>query len=869
MPPREQEPPPAHSGGDWFEDAARKLLVTFFRPEEKESPHPAPGLEPGALVGDFRLVSMIGQGGMGQVWEAEQLSLGGRRVAVKFIRPERVTEKQLAYFEREARAGGRLSHPGIVSVYGYGTESGGESGTLAWIAMELVEGSWTLRDFLDAVSREGEVPRDYDRHVARFVRDLARAMHAAHEGGVIHRDLKPQNVLITPDNTPKVTDFGLARITDESALSQTGDFAGTYFYMSPEQVAARRMGIDHRTDIFSLGILLYEMLALVRPFQGDTSHQVAQQILTKDPPDLRSIRSRIPRDLMVIAGKALEKDRDRRYPTMAEAAEDLQRFLSDEPIRARPPTPIQRLGKWVRRHPARSLAGGVAAVAFTIIVLLLVRIAGQKRELELERANLVLKTAEAEESARAEKQRAVEVMRLAIAQRYEDLLARAGELWPPYPDELGEYEEWLATARELIDALPELESTRERLRRGALPPTPDGGREWSYPEDEEGSEARWWDAQLTKLIGELESLSAPGTGLLTEDGVSEEHGWSVERRRRAAQRLKEGFADGGELAARWELARPALEAAYPGLDLPVQMGLVPIGADPSSGLWEFWHVPSGEEPRRGPDGKLVMAEGSGLVFVLLPGGEFWMGAQRDPGWNQDPDAESDEQPLHRVELSAFFLSKYEITQAQWKRLTGDEPSVYRPDNTFFETAGRPTLLHPVEQVSWLDCATLLPRFGLTLPREAQWEYGARGGTSTVWWTGSDRESLRERGAANLADQAARRAGADWPEIEDWPELDDGYPIHAPVGTYAANGFGLHEVHGNVWEWCLDVWDRSFYALSAGPDPVRSPEGASERVCRGGSFYNKASDARSARRHQLVLTLVDSNVGLRPARSIER
>jgi len=189
--------PRSRSLGDWIEDAFPQVPASFFRPGVKERPRPAPGLEVGKVVGDFRLVSMIGQGGMGQVWEAEQLSLGSRRVAVKFVRPERITERQLAYFEREARAGGRLSHPGLVGVHGYG-----ESDGLAWIAMELVEGTWTLRDYLDEVTLGGEIPDGYDRQVARFVRDIARAMHSAHEGGVIHRDLKPQNVLITLDNRP-------------------------------------------------------------------------------------------------------------------------------------------------------------------------------------------------------------------------------------------------------------------------------------------------------------------------------------------------------------------------------------------------------------------------------------------------------------------------------------------------------------------------------------------------------------------------------------------------------------------------------------------------------------------------------------------
>jgi serine/threonine protein kinase/WD40 repeat protein len=366
---------------------------SFFRSGIREPLVPTPGLEPGKVVGDFELRSLLGQGGMGQVWEAKQLSLS-RQVAVKFVRPERVTEHQLELFAREARAGGRLSHTGIVAVYGHG-----ESDGLAWIAMELVPGAWDLRDFLDEVTRMGEVPEGYDKKVAQFVAKVADAVQTAHEAGVIHRDLKPQNILITESDDPKVTDFGLARIVDEQALSHTGDFAGTYFYMSPEQVAAKRAGLDHRTDIFSLGIVLYEMLSLVRPFQGDTEHQVAEQILMKDPADPRTLRSRVPKELAVICMKALEKDRDKRFASMTEVAADLRRWLSNEPIHAKPPTRVDRATKWCRRNPTKSVAAGLASAAMIVIVILLVENWRANSSLMQSNSDLSVQTALAEARA--------------------------------------------------------------------------------------------------------------------------------------------------------------------------------------------------------------------------------------------------------------------------------------------------------------------------------------------------------------------------------------------------------------------------------------------------------------------------------------
>ena len=207
-------------------------------------------IEAGMTLGDFTLIQLLGRGGMGEVWEAEQGSLS-RRVALKLLLPERVDEKGLDFFAREARAGGRLSHPGIVAIHGTGENEG-----MHWIAMELVPEACDLRRSLEALREEEDVPEQYYRSVAEFVAQAADALEAAHSAGVIHRDLKPANILVSRDDRPKVSDFGLAKLVDEQSLSLAGELVGTYFYMSPEQVAAKRIGIDHRTDVFSLGVVL-------------------------------------------------------------------------------------------------------------------------------------------------------------------------------------------------------------------------------------------------------------------------------------------------------------------------------------------------------------------------------------------------------------------------------------------------------------------------------------------------------------------------------------------------------------------------------------------------------------------------------------
>jgi len=836
---------------------------TFFRARGAEPLQPAPGLAAGKIVGEFRLVALLGQGGMGQVWEAEQLSLH-RRVAVKFVRPERVTEKQLELFAREARAGGRLSHPGIVGVHAHGTSDG-----LAWIAMEHVSGAWTLRDFLDEVARAGETPAGYDRQVARLVIEIATAMQAAHEAGVIHRDLKPQNVLITPDDHPKVTDFGLARITDETALSQTGDFAGTYFYMSPEQVTAKRIAIDHRTDVFSLGIVLYELLALRRPFEGDTTHQVAEQIVMHDPVDPRTIRSKVPRDLAVIAGKALEKSRDKRYTTMGELAADLERFLADEPIRARPPGRLERAWKWARRNPAKSSVAAVVGLALVVISALLA--ANVQANRRLNESNVALAASEkeselrriaAERAAAAEKERADEVLRLSDLQDVDTLVAEASEHWPARPELIGQLSGWMERARALVAKRAEHAATLAELRRSALPDAaPDERGAWGYADDAE----RWWDAQLAGLIAGLDRLEAE---LMAPDAVTPAHGWSIGKRLAFAERMRAELAPGGELARAWEAVLPAIRDDV-GTELGPQVGLVPLGQDPESGLWEFADMQTGVVPVRGANGRLVVGEESALVFVLVQGGSFLMGSQSTKSELPcyDRDHAPDEGPAHEVTLSPYFLAKHELSQAQWLRLMATHPSHYSPSNwspAWNREMPRhiPTL--PVENVTWTECARVCRHFGWSLPSEAQWEFAARAESESPWWFGDDPRALATAG--NIADQRSKGIAQAGVIHADW---DDGAAVVLPVDAQDPNPLGLHGMLGNVWEWCADGYFGDAYAHLPDLDPLAPTSSANARVRRGGSFMSTYTDSRSANRGNFGQESAIVDCGLRPARAIER
>src|SRR5262245_2779399 len=241
-----------------------------------------PGLVPGTVLGDYRLVRSLGRGSMGEVWEAEQLSLR-RRVALKLLRADRVGSQGAKLLTQEARAGGRVSHEGIVAIFGVGEADG-----VAWIAQQLVPGGLTLADVIARLAdRPRLLPAAYYRRIAALFAEVAEAVHAAHEAGVLHRDLKPRNILIHPDDRALVSDFGLASLADDDADQAGTGLVGTLAYMSPEQASGRASAVDRRSDIFSLGAVLYEALTLRRAFEGDDGRIVLDRVLHEEPPSPR------------------------------------------------------------------------------------------------------------------------------------------------------------------------------------------------------------------------------------------------------------------------------------------------------------------------------------------------------------------------------------------------------------------------------------------------------------------------------------------------------------------------------------------------------------------------------------------------------
>ncbi len=318
---------------------------------------PPPSLA-GTRLGDFELHELIGRGGMGVVYRATQLELD-RPVAVKVFDP-RVPSDPLATerFKREALAASRLVHPRIVPVLAFGQANG-----LFYYAMQLVAG-WNLRQLMDGAVAGGP---DFGDPVvcARLMRDVAEALAYSHERGVLHRDIKPQNILVDRDHRPHVIDFGLAKVLHLDAISRSGHSAGTPLYMSPEQVRAEREPVDARTDVYSAGAVLHELLTGEPPFPGASVEEILHRITHEDARPLRRLRDNVPRDLELVTLKALRRDRDDRYASAAELQRDLERYLAGATVAARPPSLWYRLQRFAGRRAVTlaALAGALLALA--------------------------------------------------------------------------------------------------------------------------------------------------------------------------------------------------------------------------------------------------------------------------------------------------------------------------------------------------------------------------------------------------------------------------------------------------------------------------------------------------------------------------
>jgi WD40 repeat protein/serine/threonine protein kinase len=375
--------------------------------------------ESSRTIGEFTVIREIGRGGMGVVYEATQASLN-RRVALKTLPISgRMDQRQIQRFQNEARAAAQLQHPNIVPVFSIGMDAGvhfyamqfipgydlahyirhaktilaspraprsGDTPRLAaattaqvfqptpWMlqqSSDVAEGSTLsvpLADFIDMMAdqKSSVADRSMFESILQIGIQAAEALHYAHQVGIVHRDIKPSNLMLDHEGKLWVTDFGLAQIQGAGALTMTGEVIGTLRYMSPEQPLGQRVLVDQRTDIYSLGVTLYELLTFKKAFGGETPKEIIRQVCFDEPVSIRRLSPRVPEDLETIVLKAMAKNPADRYQSARELADDLERFRADQPINARRPTLVQQGRRWIRRHTALA-----TAAAAGIVILLL------------------------------------------------------------------------------------------------------------------------------------------------------------------------------------------------------------------------------------------------------------------------------------------------------------------------------------------------------------------------------------------------------------------------------------------------------------------------------------------------------------------
>lgn len=830
--------------------------------------------------GSYRLLEEIGSGGMATVYKAVQVSLG-RTVAIKLLADELTKHgSYVARFLREAKLAGTLSHPNIVAVFDAGSSEG-----KYYFAMEFVDGE-SVQTILE---RERLLPEERALEIAR---QIASGLEYASKQGLIHRDVKPGNILMGAEGTAKLADLGLVRSIGRSAemtpLTRIGLMLGTPDYISPEQARGDE-DLDSRSDVYSLGATLFRMLTGRPLFGGKTKAHVVAKHLTKQAPLADDVNPDVSKGTSLIIRKALEKDRQDRYRSPGEMASDLQDVLEGRGpqiassyygVTGRAPRLMASLLKRLGRR--RALLVGVP-VAVAIVLALAYHLAptdgppegrglatevvavdgadepkatgpvesrpepeavdGSSDKVEAEAARLA---AEQERQAAAEAER---------EKRFGDLVRLGREL-------LGDGD--VAGAMDILiqaktiketDEVAQLLDEAKRMRYLARADVAerDGRLQEAIRLCERALDAKndldlrgrvetlRRKLTLAKLLAEADELAENGTWHQAkksyEDALDIAVGDETDTVRARLEPVESevrylDILDEADRALRDREWREALELARAAADMRPDRQKAKVVL---------------EQARRGLGPEKKITNSIGMEFVLIPAGEFPMGGD---------NGGADEKPQHKVFLDAYYIGKYEVTNAQFEML---DPTRKRQRTEFSAADDMPVVAVPWREVV-LFCRWLSEKEGIEyrLPTEAEWERAARGTDGRTYPWGNEPPGSGGLWRCNVA----------WgSEHGEWAA--DGHRYASPVGKYAkgASPYGVHDLAGNVWEWCADWYASDYYSKNETRNPTGPPSGR-QRVLRGGSFAEQAQHARSANRAAHAPGLVEASVGFRCVRALD-
>lgn len=834
----------------------------------------------------YKVIGVLGYGGMSVVLEGIDEEIN-RPVAIKvlLLRSDSLDERcsGTLRFIKEANIASRLEHPGIPSVYDIGVDPEGQP----FFTMPLVKGR-TLNEVITQAHSESQTPWK-DSQLLQTIVTLCRIIDYAHTEGIIHRDLKPANIMVGQFGEIYVMDWGLAKDVnsklidppstyssiakiedskESTELTLEGEVLGTPAYLSPEQATGNLDHIDKRSDVYSIGAILYHLLTSSPPYlnegESSTPKELINSVLKSAPQSILSINPKIPVELSLICNQAMSRSVDARYSSARELGEDLQAFLDNRVVQAYRTGTWAKLSKWMNRNKV------VASFALIIVVLLITGsyyissiksysdnrvswvedieglesierdfIQARKSYNASDTYDLSRKFTEIKSRLQKHKKSLSDLIKKGtLIDQEQEIVNTYLPAWPIYLEYSGGQKlrkVFLNSRREFSKRLSPLIFKTRLNSLNELVLEEKAKKDFAYKlltsvdhyEFKSKSDQQAHNL-LARLImsAELMSLEKPILG----------KGTLIERRIQAVNQ---------SLNADWS---PSIQIAKTTLNIKLspQLGLYPLGPDPESGLLEFAHLESGEKPERNHAGKLIRTPKTAIVFVLLP-----------------------PRPPKRTKYTPipFFISKYEMTQANWLYLTGNNPSQLRAKIQHnAETIG---LDHPIEGISFIEANSLLRSIGLRLPALNEWMYAAKGRSITKWSTGNSKDSLK--GFVNLRDKTAweenGKTGSIVEEYEEW--LEDGHSIHSPVGSYKPNPFGLHDIHGNVWEFTRGLTKEQFEDIKNIKLEENSGLGfMSQRKVFGGSFLDLAENCSSESFRYVGTGNKSFSVGIRALRKLE-
>jgi formylglycine-generating enzyme required for sulfatase activity/tRNA A-37 threonylcarbamoyl transferase component Bud32 len=808
-------------------------------------------------------VRKLGGGGMGVVYLARN-RLMDRPEVLKVLSPH-LADEEAGRFLREIRAAARLDHPNIVRAH-----AAFQAGERVVFVMEHVEGE----DLDKVVKARGPLPVV---EACRFARQVALGLQHAHEKGLIHRDIKPHNLILAPGGVVKILDFGLAKATREQGgtgydLTGTGEALGTLAYMAPEQArdAARA---DIRADLYSLGCTLYCLLAGRPPFQARNPYELLRAHQEQEALPLHQVRADVPAELAAVVAKLLAKEPGRRYQQPAEVAQTLESFLEGK---GQPVAPASRTS---------GVAGeGAGLLAFGTVDALPAAMASAT---VVEDRTAMTRPPEEAPAWRARSPAALWSWRWLLGIGVAALLAGALGLWAGGVFRLRTPEGTLVV--EVNVPKPEVYVDGDKVT------------------------VTWGEGGKTAVVGlrpgtrkvevKKDGFTVFGEEVELQDGKHRVLTARLVRQAPPEQpQVRPGVPPGLPPEKKAEPPPTPAVADRPRGEKPL-LAQAPFDAAKARELQAAWAKYLGHQVEETVD----LGGGVQMAFVLIPPGTFTMGtppAEIDQLLREDRAAKREwfaGQNQREVTITRpFYLGKYEVTRGQFRRFvsaagyqteaetdglggwgyhaaankfegpfwsakTGEHKGGTKTAYTWKDPGFAQTDQHPVVNVSWADarafCRWLARRGGgqARLPSEAEWEYACRAGTTTRYHFGDDPEGLAAYG--NVGDGTGRKQFPGW----TWAiAAADGYVFTAPVGSFRPNPFGLYDMHGNAVEWCGDWYDADLSDLGAS-DPVREARGSyTARVLRGGSWIFKPWGCRAAHRFFSAPARRVNDIGFRVA-----